>query len=315
MLPEWIVSALRQRADANSRTRLGTWREASARNDQRWRTLGRLWRATGTAERPVRTRPPSADFIIGRAGTRPSRPGRRLWPVGGAAVAVAAAAALIVVGLVSGRETPVPLEHITGPGEVATVRLGDGSIVRLGEESRLRVVSGDTRSVWLEGRAFLAITSQPEHPFTVSTPAGRVRVLGTRFTLRTAADTLDVAVVEGRVALIGTEGEHEVGAGQTSAIVRGAVTPALPAPDIATEVAWLGTTIILEETPLRAAAEEVRRVHGITMVIPDPAVGRRTVTAVFTSSDGDAVVATLCRAASVRCDRTGMEVLVLADPR
>ena len=45
-------------------------------------------------------------------------------------------------------------EVVTGATELATVQLGEGSVVRLAPSSRLRVLAGRERAVSLEGRAF-----------------------------------------------------------------------------------------------------------------------------------------------------------------
>ena len=300
-----MLSALRQRASGSERQQLDEWREESPRNERRWHMMERMWRATAHADRAVDTKPPSAAQVIA-AANRQAPPAaaapprvRARWPA--VAMSAAAAAVILVAAFVAGRRAPSPLEHITAPGEMTTVRLADGSIVRLGESSRLRIGSRDRR-VWLEGLAFFAITRHPDRPFIVETPAGQVRVLGTRFSLRAEQETLSVSVVEGRVAVVGETGTREIGAGEASRLVRGLVPQRIPQPDVSQDVKWLGTTIILEETPLRIAAEEIRRVHGISVRIADPVVAERTISAVFTSADGHAVVQTLCRAASVHCE-------------
>ena len=306
MIPEWMLSALRQRSSAKERQQLDEWRAESPRNERRWRMMERMWRATAQADRAVATKPPSAAQVIAMAGRGTPAPAvplpwRARWRA--AAIPVAAAAVMLVAAIVDPGQAPPPLEHITAPGEMTTVRLADGSIVRLGESSRLRIGRPD-RHVWLEGQAFFAITRHPDRPFVVATPAGRVRVLGTRFSLRADEDTLSVAVVEGRVAVEGEMGTRELGAGEVSVLVRGSPPERVAKGDVSQDVQWLGTTIILEETPLRIAVEEIRRVHGISIRIADPALAERTVSAVFTTADGHAVVQTLCRAASVRCDAT-----------
>ena len=64
-------------------------------------------------------------------------------------------------------------EVVTGATELATVQLGEGSVVRLAPSSRLRVLAGRERAVHLEGRAFFAVERMPTPPATRHTRRGR----------------------------------------------------------------------------------------------------------------------------------------------
>ena len=325
MIPEWVIAALQGRASSRERRTLDDWRRSSDRREHEYRTLERLWRLTEGAEAEVATRRPSAAELL-RAHAEPptavpptavprTAAARVVAPLLPAArtsrrtlrAAVGAAAAVLVAaaGWVTLGRQVAPAEHATGIGEMETVRLEDGSVVRLAPESRLEVPGDRGRQVRLEGRAFFAVAHDAGRPFVVETSAGRIRVLGTRFTLDAAGDTLRIAVVEGRVAVDAAGAVRELGAGEASIVVRGA-PPAPPrVSDVHVAAAWLGSTIILQETPLRDAAREVERVHGLTLRIADSALAGRTVTAVFRSDDADEVLATLCRAVQARCERAG----------
>ena len=114
-------------------------------------------------------------------------------------------------------------EVVTGANELATVKLGEGTVVRLAPSSRLRVLAGRGRSVALEGRAFFAVQRMAQYPLLVRTAAGDARVLGTRFELATDDGGLRLRVVEGRVALSTSREQAEVAAGQETTIKNGVV--------------------------------------------------------------------------------------------
>lgn len=93
----------------------------------------------------------------------------------------------------------------TRPGERATVRLSDGSNVRLNVDSRFTVAAdfeGEKREVHLEGEAFFDVASDSTRPFVVQMEGASVQVLGTAFGVKAYPEgrKKEVAVKEGAVA-------------------------------------------------------------------------------------------------------------------
>ncbi|MQA92446.1 MAG: hypothetical protein GEU90_19835 [Gemmatimonas sp.] len=115
---------------------------------------------------------------------RPFRSTRRRIPrwarqFGAASLAVGAFTSLVLSAIRPSADSvgSVPFEFgtggvVTGAGEAVTVKLGDGTIVRLAPESRLRMM-GQTgrREVWMDSRAFFAVTKVEDRPFVVRTHA------------------------------------------------------------------------------------------------------------------------------------------------
>jgi ferric-dicitrate binding protein FerR (iron transport regulator) len=89
----------------------------------------------------------------------------------------------------------------TGDGGAALLRLGAGLTLRLAANSRLAVTTAG--EVALEaGTAY--VDADPRfgaQPLTVVTPLGRVRHLGTQYSVTAGAQRLELAVREGRVQL------------------------------------------------------------------------------------------------------------------
>lgn len=305
---ELIDRARRGEATAAELDDLGTWRRESADNERQYQATLRLLDAgRALAEGKPGVNRPTAAEIIAR-----TKSGRRFT---GVTVATrwapwAIAAAAAVVAAVSLRSSTtdgdaIPgwgaTEVVTGATELATVQLGEGSVVRLAPSSRLRVLAGRERAVHLEGRAFFAVQRMPRHPLVVHTAAGDARVLGTRFELATNADRLELHVVEGTVAL-STPSEHvEVGPGEAGTVANGAVSrPSRAAtPAVA---AWAGTFLAFQATPLGEAAREIERVYGTPVTIADTTLARETITASFTDRPVQEVVNVVCAVLSARCE-------------
>lgn len=252
-----------------------------------------------TGERPAGHRPGGARPVVAKPAARPGWRRAPGWAWGLAAAAVLALAALPV--LRRGAADAGVSMFSTGAAQVRTVRLGDGSVVRLAPNTTLRAAPASRREAWLEGTAFFAIAKRNGVPFVVHTAGGDARVLGTRFELRTAVKTVRLAVLEGRVALSAPGGREVVEAGQVSEVEAGRAPTAPRAADVQTMVGWMRGVLIFEATPLRQAAREIERQYDVRVRLADPSLGDRTVSAVFDHQSLETVVATICRVTDATC--------------
>jgi transmembrane sensor len=231
------------------------------------------------------------------------------WAIAAAATIVAAVALRSRAGTGSSVPGWGATEVVTGATELATVQLGEGSVVRLAPSSRLRVLAGRERAVSLEGRAFFAVQRMPQHPLRVHTAAGDARVLGTRFELAAGRDGLELRVVDGRVALTAGRARIEVGAGEESAVRNGAVSRPTRAQPAAVAT-WVGTFLAFQATPLRDVAREIERVYSTPVTIADSALANETITATFTDRPVREVVNVVCSVLNARCDVQGGRVRI-----
>ena len=307
-MDELIDRARRGEASAEELSELTAWRGSSSQHERQYRDTMRLLAAGQSlaADRPNAPRL-TADRILAGVAAR-ANDGRvrgvRRWTPWTIAAAAAIVAAVSFRTRAAG-DAGIPgwgaTEVVTGATELATVQLGEGSVVRLAPSSRLRVLAGRERAVSLEGRAFFAVQRMANHPLRVHTAAGDARVLGTRFELAANADGLELRVVEGRVALSTDRDRIEVAAGEESGVRNGAVsrpTRAQPAP-VAT---WTGTFLAFQATPLREVAREIERVYRTPVTIADSALGAETITATFTDRPLPEVVNVVCSVLNARCD-------------
>jgi transmembrane sensor len=300
-MDELIERSLHGEASAAEVARLNAWRQASPENEQQYRRAERLI-ASVRALRPaalVAPPRPNAASILSTVSARMNRRVGRWVPW-----IVAAAAVLVAVFNLRGPAEPAawdPLTIDTGANELATVKLGDGTVVRLAPSSRLQVEGGRAREVMLEGRAFFAVTKVPGHTFRVRTRAATAKVLGTRFELATDDAGVRLTVLEGRVALDAPENSVEVGAGEESDVRAGAATPPTRLADSGSAPAWLGKFIAFQATPLREAAREIERLYGVRVVVDDAALADATITATFTDRPVADVVSVVCAVLNVQC--------------
>ena len=303
-----IERALRGEASESELAWLAAWRAASPENERLYRRTERLVaeaRGLGADAAPVPRRP-TAEDVVARVALARHRRGSAVRTVARWAPWAAAAAAVLVAALDIGRPRGAgagwtPAEVITGPSELATVKLGDGSVVRLAPASRLRVPGGRPREVMLEGRAFFAVAEVDAQPFLVRTSAATAKVLGTRFELATEEDGVRLRVLEGRVALEAPENRVEVAAGEESAVRHGAASHPIRLANPNSVLAWLGRFVAFQATPLHEAAREIERLYGVTVIVADSTLAAQTITATFTDRPLDDVVGVLCAVLNARC--------------
>ena len=146
------------------------------------------------------------------AALRPA-PRRKLWrKIWFRAVGYAAsAAALIAVGVLVGKSGGTVFSDsfntiCVDAGSKSRIVLADGTQVTMKASSKLRYPASfgsGPREVWLDGEAYFDVTHDAQHPFIVTTPAFRVRVLGTVFNVRSFSgeSVAEATLAEGSVAL------------------------------------------------------------------------------------------------------------------
>lgn len=317
---ELIIRTLQGRASAAQRELVRTWREADPENELCFQEIKEAWDAAGSWEAiDTSDEVPRAAELLGRlerapevsptrTERRPDFPRRPRWPV------PAAAAAILLLGLGLGYlatgdptgEEPRVEVFRTGPEELRTVTLADGTVLRLAPGTTLEArITNDARTLRLDGRAFFAVADDPARTLTVRTSRGEARVIGTRFELNSAADGFRLLVVEGRVILAADGGETELRAGQMAHDAGGnALTVAgVEAPEAL--LGWMGSWMAFEDTPLSQVARELEARLGIRVEIVEPSITNRTISGWIHEEDPDEMIQMICSVADVGCTKDG----------
>lgn len=139
---------------------------------------------------------------------------------------VAAAAAIVIVGVLGYLFVPTAVTALDAGSHTATgfttVELPDGSVAMLTPETKLNWSFSETRrELKLEGEAFFEVVSGV--PFEVATPSGKVEVLGTSFSVYTNDQAFAVECVTGSVRVSDADAEATITAGQGVKRRRGAL--------------------------------------------------------------------------------------------
>ena len=201
--------------------------------------------------------------------------------------------AIIAVSAVSAAYFQRPGEKIysTPVGGREILKLADGSRIELNTNTVLHLAADQRGAVLDQGEAYFQIKHDAAHPFVLKVAERRVVDLGTKFLVRTEADRLEVALIEGKARLESTNaaslrqptvllpGDVAVATANTTMVKRETVR------DLAGELGWRRGLLVFHDTPLASAAEILNRYNANKLVIDDPAIANLTINGTFRTND------------------------------
>ncbi|WP_242112041.1 FecR family protein [Luteimonas aquatica] len=294
---EQTAAAWRARRDepewsAQDQAALDTWLEASTAHRVAWLRMEYGWRRI---DRLAALRAPAAAPV--------SRPRPLRWLALAATLGAVTMGVAAILHVVDGAQ-----RYSTGIGGRTSVSLDDGSRLELNTDTQLRAkVGSDARDVWLErGEAYFEVAHDAARPFVVHAGERRVVVLGTRFSVRSDGDRLEVAVVDGRVRV---EPPASAPAARTVVATRGeivltradaAVSVAASAARVDNELAWRRGLLVFDDVTLEEAAGEFNRYNRRKLQISGAQAGGTRISGSFNAANVDAFARLLASAYGLR---------------
>jgi ferric-dicitrate binding protein FerR (iron transport regulator) len=214
-------------------------------------------------------------------------------------------------------------EVVTGVGERARVRLGDGSVIVLAARSRLGIPADfgvHAREVETEGEAYFVVAHDSTLPFIVHTRGARTVDVGTTFVVRAYPEDREVSVVvsEGSVTLGAAASPHSTGAlaatllhpGQRGSLASGARVPTVTTVDAASYTGWIDGRLAFDNAPLPEVIADLGRWHTTRIVLADSSLAHETLTASLAADSFDDALRTLTTVLALRVEYRGDSVLL-----
>jgi ferric-dicitrate binding protein FerR (iron transport regulator) len=186
---------------------------------------------------------------------------------------------------------PVEREVTTGRGEKATLRLSDGTKVKLNSESQLNFPNSfhgqNQRAVRLSGEAYFNVESDSVKKFTVYTSGASIDVYGTSFNVqaRSGRDEVQVAVEEGDVAVRPKKVNKFPGkrvnlsSGEVGSITSKSTLVKNNIDNIEEYIGWTKGFLIFNDKVLPKVVMQLRRQYGLDFVIQDNSLKSMRLTA------------------------------------
>jgi len=319
-------------ATAEERAQIEAWRNAAAENQRMFAAFQKIWQ-DATEKTP---RLPSVDQawaeLSAQLGLPPESAPARIIEMKKPASPMArkifrsdgyrwAAAAVLLLGFATliyqFFYNTNELQKVNAAyGRHESVKLPDGSLVQLNSGSEIRFYENfpdSARLVTLSGEAYFEVTHD-DRPFFVNTGNAQIRVLGTKFGIRTRNDQTRVTVREGRVSLRGLKAAPssavELTADQTS-VCRQENLPETPrAVEAAHLLGWLEGKIVFEQTPLTEVVAELQRVYNVAIELSNPALGQNTITGSFQNKPVESVLASICLTMNLQYTKAGNKFVI-----
>lgn len=203
----------------------------------------------------------------------------------------------------------------TAIGSREIVTLADNTRIELNTNTALRI-SPDQKTVWLDrGEAYFEVKHDATRNFSVIADGHRVTDLGTKFSVRSGADRLQVALVEGRVRLDVPKGPKResllLSTGDVAVAVGSALTVTrMPADELAHELAWRNGMLVFDNTTLGDAVAEFNRYNREQLVIADSSVVHLKIDGTFPATDTALFMRAAQQLFRLHVERRGQDTII-----
>jgi ferric-dicitrate binding protein FerR (iron transport regulator) len=248
-----------------------------------------------------------------------------LWPaLGLLAVAIVILIPIVLIdrasedrAVIAGLRAREARTLVARQGSRTAVRLGDGTDVTLGGDSKLVVPPGfgdRLRGVGLEGTGTFVVAAGQPLVFQVRAKDVGIKAVGTTFTVRAYPDENFVAVraKEGRVTVHAEDDPRTLSAGQAIFVdAEGAMRE--PTQQEADEaLAWADGRLVMTQKPMPEALQHLQRWYALGLVVRDSSIMDRAVSMNVSLDSSQKAIAALEQSANVKFGYEG-RIRVLRD--
>ncbi|RXG15959.1 FecR family protein [Leeuwenhoekiella aestuarii] len=161
-------------------------------------------------------------------------------------------------------------------GNTFTLKLGDGSVVRLNAGSRLtypvNFKPGQERLLSLKGEAYFMVSKSKKQPFIINTHGVNVEVLGTSFNINSYSEdnTVAVALVEGSVKMYDDLDKDSqsimLSPNQLGLYTKQEATLNVTDADMWEHTAWLAGRLIIRDASFSDILKKIERKYGVRVI-------------------------------------------------
>ncbi|WP_329809978.1 FecR domain-containing protein [Stenotrophomonas sp. SMYL8] len=251
----WVIRCSAGPLPERQQRTLQRWLQADPRHALAWRQQTAFWRGLDAAGPEVLAALP--ELTTDREGLRPIAPRRRLpWLLASAAAValmVTAAPHALLLARSDLRSSDAPRVVQLEDGSTAVLDAGTALAVEFdGQQRRLRLLRGQA---WFE-------VAHEARPFQVEAAGGRVRDIGTAFSVSMQDATVTTQVSEGVVEVRPGDGSvQRLHAGQSRAFRDGRWLETVRLEDPEAVAPWRRGEVVIDDQPATQAIADLARYH------------------------------------------------------
>lgn len=248
-----------------------------------------------------------------------------LWPaIGLAAVALVILTPIVLIdrasedrAVTAGLRAREARTLVARQGSRTALRLGDGTDVTLGGDSKLTVPPGfgdRLRGVGLEGTGTFVVAPEQPLVFQVRAKDVVIKAMGTTFTVRAYPDESFVAVrvKEGQVTVQGQQAPRTLTAGEAVMVDAAGAIREPTQQEIDEALAWSDGRLVMNQKPMRDALQHLQRWYALGLVVRDSSILDRPVSMNVSLDSSRNAIAALEQSANVKFGYEG-RIRVLRD--
>lgn len=278
-----ITRYLNNPVDVNLQQEIAQFRAESPENEAYFLETERLWKLSAKAARleGVSERKAVSELRSNLEKSRPKRSVSLVWFRN-----IAAAVLVLAVGywLYVQNTKIVYLTKLTSKNQVDSVKLADGSIIILAENSELKYPEkfGDVREIFFpKGQAFFQIAKDPTHPFKVVMNKSDVTVLGTSFNIKVSTVKINLSVKTGRVMFSPFQNSTKSILSEGQAIAYDTEKGEIIATTAQNADAWLTKELTFVDTPLEEVCKQLSAYYNADIKLQNSKRANKKLNATF----------------------------------
>lgn len=193
---------------------------------------------------------------------------------------LAAAVLVLTVGFALRMAIPQSTHYTAAHGQPRRVELPDGTVAHLNAESSMRVRFGPfRRRIELERGQASFVVAEDRRPLSVHAAGLQVQDIGTTFDVSLQREQARIGVAEGRVQVIGEDGEGrmlaDLHAGQSARVAYRDQAVTVRDEDVDAMTAWWTRRIVFHDESLRDVADAFNRLNATRLQVDDAAGAMR----------------------------------------
>lgn len=291
----WFVLLASGEASEGDREQWQAWRQASAAHEAAWQLAASAVGRFATVPKVL------AASSVGILGDK-SKPRRHLLKQ---LLLLCGIGVLALGGHRVSQQMDWTADAVTAIGEQRTLLLADGSRMVLDTDSAVDIDFSDAQRKIRLRRGQIMIETAPDtasrhRDFTVETQEGRIRALGTRFTVLQESGATQVAVLEARIAMQPARASAEVGVAAAGESVRFDRDRILHSAALRSEEAsWPTGVLVVNEMRLDEFTAHLAR-YSATPLRCSPAVAALKISGAFPLAGTERVLEALGRTLPVK---------------